>query len=199
MVWGKFIADFNTLGDEVKKYQIIYADPPWKYNSTVSPNQIGKYKSQKANNHYPTISFKDMQSLPISDIAEDNCALFLWVTFPLLEDCIKIISAWGFEYKTVAFNWVKLNKNDGKPYFGTGYYTKSNSEICLLGVKGRLKPISNYVSSIVIQEREEHSKKPSIIRDKIVELFGNIPRIELFARQKTEGWDVWGNEVESTI
>lgn len=108
------------------------------------------------------------------------------------------MEAWGFRYVTVAFNWFKANKS-GTPFFGVGYYTKSNSEIALLGIKGRMQPVSNYVSQVVISNREEHSKKPDVVREKIVELFGDVPRIELFARRATPGWDVWGNEVTSDI
>ena len=95
--------------------------------------------------------------------------------------------------------WIKTNKNNGKPFFGIGYYTKSNCEVCLIAVKGKPIKVSNSVSSVIISPRQEHSKKPDQIRDKIVELCGDVPRIELFARKKAEGWDVWGNEVESDI
>ena len=108
------------------------------------------------------------------------------------------MEAWGFRYITVAFNWFKANKS-GTPFFGIGYYTKSNSEIALLGIKGKMKPASNFVSQVVVSNREEHSKKPDIVREKIIELFGDVPRVELFARQKTAGWDVWGNEVKSDV
>jgi len=104
------------------------------------------------------------------------------------------MKAWGFEYKTVGFTWIKKNKNGGN-FFGVGWYTKSNAEVCLIGVKGKAPKISNSISSVVETVRERHSKKPDIIRDKIVEFCGDVPRIELFARQETEGWDVWGNEV----
>lgn len=136
--------------------------------------------------------------LPIANLAADNCALILWVTFPRLKEGIRVLEAWGFRYVTVAFNWFKTNKS-GTPFFGIGYYTKSNSEIALLGIKGKMKPVSNYVSQVVISPREEHSKKPDSVRDKIVELFGDVPRIELFARQETVGWDVWGNEVSCDV
>jgi len=182
-------------GDAMKKYSIIYADPPWQYNARNNPNTRF---SQGVHSHYPTMTTDEICSLPISDLADDNCALILWVTFPRLKDGIRVLESWGFRYVTVAFNWFKANKN-GTPFFGIGYYTKSNSEIALLGIKGRMKPISNYVSQVIISPREEHSKKPVIVRDKIVELFGDLPRIELFARQSTEGWDVWGNEVDSSI
>jgi len=178
-----------------KKYSIIYADPPWSYKSTSSPNQIGKYKSIKAKSHYPTMSFQSIYELPIESICEDNCYLFLWCTFPLLPHCIQTFEHWGFMYKTIGFNWIKTNKNNNKPFFGTGYYTKSNAEVCLLGIRGKMKPVSNSVSSVLLEPRTKHSAKPPITRDKIVQLCGDLPRIELFAREETVGWDTWGNEV----
>ena len=96
----------------------------------------------------------------------------------------------------LAFNRLKLNPKNEKPFFGVGYYTKSNTEVCLLGIKGRLKPVSNKVSQVIIAPRREHSRKPDEVRSKIVELFGDLPRIELFSRQKTPGWDVWGNDTQ---
>lgn len=180
----------------MKKYGIIYADPPWQYNARKNKNT--KFGGG-AMGHYPTMTQKQLELLPIRHIADNNCAIFLWTTFPKLTDALLLLNVWGFDYKTVAFNWVKTNKNNNKPFFGIGYYTKSNSEICLLGIKGKMKPISNKVSSIIISQREEHSKKPKEARNRIVQLFGDLPRIELFARQKTLGWDVWGNEVESDI
>ena len=177
------------------KYKIIYADPPWHYNARNNPKT--KF-SRGVHAHYPTMSVDKICSLPVAELADENCALILWVTFPRLKEGIRVLEAWGFRYVTVAFNWFKANKS-GKPFFGVGYYTKSNSEIALLGIKGRMQPVSNFVSQVVISNREEHSKKPDIVRDKIVELFGDVPRIELFARQKTPGWDVWGNEVNSDI
>jgi N6-adenosine-specific RNA methylase IME4 len=175
-----------------KKYNIIYADPAWKYNKRNNKNT--KFGGG-CNGHYKTLDKEQIYNLPVKDIADKNCYLFLWVTFPKLIEGITTFKQWGFEYKTIAFNWVKTNKTNNKPFFGIGYYTKSNSEICLLGTKGKVKPISNYVSSIVITPREEHSKKPDCIRTKIMQLCGDLPRIELFARQKAEGWDSWGNEL----
>lgn len=180
----------------MKKYNIIYADPPWKYNAR--NNKDTKFGGG-AMGYYSTMSTKDICQLPIKEISDDNCALFLWTTFPRLQDGLLVMKAWGFDYKTVAFNWVKTNKNNDKPFFGIGYYTKSNSEVCLLGIKGKMKPISNKVSSIIISPKEEHSKKPNETRERIVKLFGALPRIELFARQRWLGWDCWGNEVESDI
>lgn len=145
--------------------------------------------------HYNVMKTEEICKLPVQDIADDNCILFMWATFPNLPDALKVIDAWGFKYKTVGFNWVKTNKNNGKIFFGIGYYSKSNTEVCLLATKGKIKPVSNKVSSVIISSRREHSRKPDEVRDKIVELLCDLPRIELFARQKVDGWDCWGNEV----
>jgi site-specific DNA-methyltransferase (adenine-specific) len=141
----------------------------------------------------------EIKALPIPELADENCVLFMWCTFPYLEDQIKLFSHWGFKYRTLGFSWIKTNSKNGKPFFGVGYYAKSNAEVCLMGMKGQLKTASNSVSSCIIAPRREHSRKPDEARDGIVKLFGDLPRIELFARQKVEGWDSWGNEIESDI
>ena len=174
-----------------KKYSIIYCDPPWAYRN------MGNIQAT-AISHYMTMDNKDICSLPINDIADDNCILFLWATFPKIQEALDVIKAWGFEYKTVGFVWIKKNKGGGN-FFGVGWYTRSNAEVCLIGVKGKAPKQSNSISQIIETAREGHSKKPSIVRKKIIEFAGDLNRIELFARQKTEGWDVWGNEVESDI
>jgi N6-adenosine-specific RNA methylase IME4 len=173
----------------MKKYQVIYADPPWSYRDKRDkhPRLCGG-----ASVHYDTMSQDDLKSLPVADIADENCMLFMWATFPNLQEALDTMAAWGFKYKTLGFSWIKTNKKNGKPFFGIGYYTKSNCEVCLIGVKGKPIKQSDYVSSVVIAPREEHSKKPSIVRERIVELCGDIPRVELFARQKADGWDVMG-------
>jgi N6-adenosine-specific RNA methylase IME4 len=178
---------FNTN----KKYSIIYADPPWQYK--VWSN---KGKSRTAESHYPTMTKIEIQNLPIPKICENNSVLFLWVTYPCLEEGLELIKKWGFTYKTCGFSWVKLNKRNSKPFIGMGYYTRANNEICLLVVKGNsLKRVSRSVQQVILSKIEEHSKKPSEVRNRIVDLFGDIPRIELFARQTVDGWDCWGNEV----
>ncbi len=179
----------------MRKYNIIYADPPWYYNSRNNPST--KF-ARGVHGHYSVMKTDEICDLPIKEIVADDAALILWVTFPRLKDGLKVMEAWGFRYVTVAFNWFKTNKN-GNPFFGVGYYSKSNSEIALLGIKGKMKPASNCVSQVIVSQKEEHSKKPAIVRDKIVELFGEVSRVELFARQRADGWDVWGNEVESDI
>lgn len=181
---------FNTSN----KYSIIYADPPWQYNARKNTNtRFGG----GAMGHYSTMTMEEIKQLPIAHIADKNCALLMWCTFPYLNEQIKLFENWGFEYKTLAFSWTKTNKITGTPFFGIGYYFKSNCEVCLLGVKGKMKPISNKVSSCIISPKEEHSKKPKEARDRIVELFGDVPRIELFARQQVDGWDCWGNEART--
>lgn len=174
-----------------KKYNIIYADPPWKYNARNNKNT--KF-GDGAFGKYPLMTLEEIKQLPVNKISNDNCMLFLWVTFPRLKEGLEVMEAWGFDYKTLGFSWIKTNKNNDKPFFGIGYYTKSNCEVCLLGVKGKPIKVSDKISSVVISPREEHSKKPNEVRDKIVELCGDIPRIELFSRQEVDGWDCWGNE-----
>jgi len=174
-----------------KLYSIIYADPPWRYNARHNHNTRFKGGAMA---HYPTMPMKEILALPVESIADENCALFLWTTFPYIDKQLKVFAAWGFRYRTLGFSWIKTYKN-GKPFFGVGYYAKSNCEVCLLGVRGRMKPVSNFVSSVVISEKLRHSEKPAIVRDRIVELFGDVPRIELFARERCAGWDSWGNEV----
>ena len=174
-----------------KKYGIIYADPPWSFK-TYSEKGNGR----SAERHYPTMQKADIQSLPIKNISAKDSVLFLWVTAPCLIEGIELISAWGFTYKTVAFTWVKQNKKTDGIFTGMGYYTRSNAEYCLLATKGKvLERKSHSISSVVMSHIERHSKKPDEVRERIVGLFGGLPRIELFAREQADGWDCWGNEL----
>lgn len=194
----------NTPPLPNKKYNIIYADPPWKYNSRMAPGHGARRSS--AEDYYPTMSRDDLCGMreAIRDISADDCVLFMWVTFPKLFDAPYVLGSWGFDYKTVAFTWVKRNKIYNRDrankhggiddFMGQGRWTRQNAEICLLCTKGRPRRVSAKVRQIVYSPIEEHSKKPDIVRDKIVELCGDLPRIELFARQAAEGWDCWGNE-----
>jgi N6-adenosine-specific RNA methylase IME4 len=175
------------------KFSIIYADPPWKYNNRA--NHKTRFRGG-ACGHYPLMKMAEIAALPLGDLAADNSALFLWCTFPYLDEQIKLFKHWGFRYTTVAFTWVKTNPSNGQPFFGVGYYTKSNAEVCLLGIRGRMEPISNDVSSVIIAPRREHSRKPDCIRERIVELYGDIPRVELFARQSAPGWTIAGNGID---
>ena len=138
-------------------------------------------------------------ALPVRELAAPDCTLFLWVTFPVLNEVFDVIRAWGFTYKTVAFCWVKRNPKSPGWFFGMGNWTRANAEICLLATKGNPKRKAADVSQLIVAPREEHSKKPDETRDRIVRLMGDLPRVELFARQKAPGWDVWGNEVDSDL
>ena len=176
----------------MKKYQIIYADPPWAYNESGSGNRVVSSK-------YSTMQIEEIEKINISSICADNCILWLWVTFPRLQEGLRLIKSWGFEYKGLGFNWIKMNKKANTKFWGMGYYTRQNPEICLIGRRGKLKPLVRNVHSVFESRIETHSKKPNGIREKIVEICGDLPRIELFAREKTEGWDIWGNELKNDI
>ena len=174
-----------------RKFNILYADPPWKYER----NKV----QGAAENHYPTMSIEQLCALDVEKITDENCALFLWSTFPFLPEALRLIKAWGFTYKTTAFVWLKQNRKNKDWFFGLGFWTRGNAEICLLATKGKPKRKSAKVSQLIISPIDKHSKKPDIVREKIVELMGDLPRIELFARQTTPGWEVFGNEVKSSI
>ena len=176
---------------EAGKYGIVYADPPWRYDM--------KRGNGVAENHYPTMSIEEIADLPVKELADENCALFLWVTFPLLREIWKIIDAWGFTYKSVAFVWIKQNKKADSLFWGMGYWTRANAEICILATKGSPKRYSKRVHQVIVSHIEEHSKKPEEARRRIEQLMGDVPRIELFARRETPGWDVWGNEVACSL
>ena len=145
------------------------------------------------------MNIKDICNLPVDKIADKDCVLFMWMTFPTLVEGLKVLESWGFKYKTVAFVWIKQNKKAPSLFWGLGFWTRANAEICILATKGNPKRVSAKVHQVIISPVEEHSKKPDETRKRIVELLGDIPRIELFARQKVQGWDSCGNEVESDI
>lgn len=174
-----------------KKYNIIYADPPWQY---------ARSKVQgAAEKHYRTMSVDDICQLPIAEICCKDSILFMWATFPQLKEALQVIKAWGFNYKSVAFVWLKQNKSGIGWFYGLGFWTRGNAEICLLATRGHPKRKSAKVHQFIISPLRGHSQKPDEARDKIVELVGDLPRVELFAREKADGWDTWGNEVECDI
>ncbi|MCD8201978.1 MAG: DNA methyltransferase [Clostridia bacterium] len=175
-----------------KKYDIIYADPPWKYGDDLGG---GLVKNMTGWCPYPTMEPDEIKKLPVPRISASDCALLLWVTMPFLQDGLDVMRAWGFKYKTCAFCWVKLNPKSGTPFAGMGKWTMGNAELCLLGVKGHPHRIAKDVKQIVMSPRRKHSQKPHEVRERIVQLLGDRDRIELFARDVTDGWDVWGNEV----
>lgn len=189
-----------------KKYQILYADPPWSYRVWTAK---GGHKSASA--HYNTMSLDDICALNVANLADENCALFMWATYPNLREAFTVLDAWGFTFKTVAFTWVKLNKKAKTPFVGLGHWSRANAEICLLATRGKPKRVDKGVRQLILTEeddelclindvvfadRREHSRKPDETRDRIIQLMGDIPRIELFARQSVLGWDVIGNEID---
>lgn len=145
------------------------------------------------------MGIEELCALPVSEITEKDCVLFLWATFPQLKEALQLIKAWGFTYKTVAFVWLKTNKKALTWFYGLGFWTRGNAEICLLATKGHPKRQAKNIHQLIISPIEEHSKKPEEARKKIIALMGDIPRIELFARKESPGWDIWGNEVKSNI
>ena len=169
------------------KYQIIYADPPWKYLWGEGKTG-GNFAPEK---HYQTMSTDEICALNVRALRAPKCALFLWATMPALPDAFRVMEAWGFKYKTCAFSWIKT-RADGEPIRGMGSYTKSNVELCLLGMRSHIKAVDKTVPQIVMHPRLGHSVKPPLVRQRIVQLFGDLPRIELFARQQETGWDAAG-------
>lgn len=179
----------------MKKYQIIYADPAWRFSQGINPRKTFKNKvKEELNLHYNTMSDNEIINLNVNSLADNQCILFLWTTDAHLEVALKAINNWGFKYKTVAFVWNKKRKFMGK-------WTLKQCEICLLATKGTAHKLlkSFKVNSYIEVEKTKHSKKPDEIRSRIIEMFGDIPRIELFAREQKDGFDVWGNEVENSI
>jgi Transcriptional activator, adenine-specific DNA methyltransferase len=173
-----------------RRYALVYADPPWRYNSK-------HHGYGGAEDHYPTMALEDIKAIRVP--AADDCALFLWATMPLLRQAFEVIDAWGFKYKTTAFCWLKQTKSGVGLVTGLGSWTRSNAEVCLLATRGRPRPVSHRVHSVVLSPRRRHSQKPDEVRERIVELMGNVPRLEMFARVRTPGCDTWGNEVKNSV
>lgn len=173
-------------------YSIIYCDPPWDYAGREQHNNVKENKS--VINHYPTMKLEDLKKLNVQSICEKDCLLFMWSSSPHLPQAIQLMESWGFEYKTIAFVWDKQRVNPG-------YYTMSQCEICLVGKRGRIpsprgsKNIRQFLSEV----RGRHSAKPIEVRKRIELMFPTQKKVELFSREKVEGWDCWGNEVESNI
>ena len=179
-----------------KKYQIIYADPPWSYDDKLGTNsaKMGGYDK-----YYKGMSIEDICNLSVPEICEKDCILFLWATMPKLQEALNVIKAWGFTHKTTAFTWIKLNPKAGTIFKGIGRWVQGNAELVLLATKGKPHRITKDVPQVVMAKRGKHSVKPNKVKQEIVRLMGDIPRIELFAREREGGWDAWGNEVKSDI
>jgi N6-adenosine-specific RNA methylase IME4 len=177
---------------KTRKYGAIYADPPWHFR-----NWSAKGTGRNAVSHYDCMSFASLCALPVAELAAEDCALFLWATDPLLPRALELIQAWGFEYKTVGFYWVKLNasaKSESDYFTSLGYWTRANPEQCLLATRGKPSRRAKDVRRLVVDRRREHSRKPDQIRDRIERLLPG-PYLELFARETKTGWDCWGDQV----
>lgn len=175
------------------QYGVIVADPPWRFHKW-TPNQVG---SRSINNHYSTMALEDIKALPVQDYAAKDCALFLWTIDTCLDKAFEVITAWGFEYRTVAFCWAKLTKRSGAFHMGCGWWTRANQEICLLAVRGRPRPLARDVRRLVVSPRREHSRKPDRIYETDIPRLVAGPYLELFARCERAGWDTaFSDQVE---
>jgi len=182
----------DLLNFPKKRYDVIYADPPWRFKTW---SERGKGKS--AEKHYQCQDLNWIKSLPIQSISKEDCILFLWITFPFLDKASEVMESWGFKYKGLGFVWVKKNKVADSWFWGCGYWTRQNPEVCLIGTRGKPKRQDAGVHSVVDSRIGKHSEKPAEVRNRIERLMGeNVKRIELFARQKTPGWDVWGDDID---
>lgn len=182
---------FNTD----KKYRVIYADPPWKYGSKQLFREKG-IRFHALENWYDTMGISELKALNVKRLTTDDCALFMWSTDSHIPEAIELMKAWGFKYVTVAFTWIKVS-NKGNLVKNLSPWTLKSSELCLFGTKGRMRQYKqcHTVEQVFTAERTTHSKKPDCVYGFIEKLFGDVPRLELFARQEYPGGDCWGNEV----
>jgi N6-adenosine-specific RNA methylase IME4 len=181
-----------TRFSKLRKYGVIYADPPWSFR-----NWSAKGTGRNAISHYDCLDPAALAALPVADLAADDCVLFLWATDPLLPRALDLIRAWDFEYKTVGFYWVKLNsapKHDADYFTGLGYWTRANPEQCLLATRGKPPRKAKNVRRLVAEKRREHSRKPDCVRERIEKLVDG-PYLELFARETKPGWECWGDQI----
>jgi N6-adenosine-specific RNA methylase IME4 len=183
------------------KYGAIYADPPWQFQAWAGARLSGDRRPCAATKpHYQTMTMEEIAAMPVSAVAADNALLLMWISWPILKRALSIIEAWGFEYKTCGFCWVKasarkvdLFSDEIEPRMNLGYWTRSNSEVCLLATRGKPKRKSGAVRQAIIEPAREHSRKPDGIHERIERLVAG-PYLELFARQERPGWTSFGNE-----
>lgn len=178
-------------------FKAIYADPAWRFACW-----SGKGAARSADNHYDTMSLDEICALPVADVAADDCVLFMWACWPLLPEALRVIEAWGFTYKTCGFDWMKASirqpdmfREDADVQVGMGYWTRANSEPCLLATRGKPKRKNADVRMGIIEPRREHSRKPDCVPSRIERLVDG-PYLELFARTQRPGWTVWGNQTD---
>lgn len=178
-----------------KKYNIIYADPPWQFEN----KRTGGSMTSSAASQYTVTSTVDLMCMDVESLAADDCVLIMWYVGSMPKDAILLAEAWGFEVKNInGFVWNKKTKK-GLQHFGMGYYTRAGSESALIATKGSPKVINRAVRSVIKHQVLKHSVKPDIFRQTIVEMFGDLPRLEMFARRSSPGWDLFGNEAPDSI
>ena len=170
-------------------FSVVYADPPWQYKD--------RNCNGSAERHYQTMPLEKIKTLPVVTLAASDAVLFLWATWPLLREALEVIGAWGFTYKTIGFNWIKRNRSDCGFFFGLGRWTRGNAEPCLLATRGKPRRVNNAVSQLIFEPVGRHSAKPPAVRERIVDLLGDVSRVELFARERVKGWEAWGDEVNA--
>jgi N6-adenosine-specific RNA methylase IME4 len=184
-------------------YCALLIDPPWVFNNLWGgrTRKIGNnYPSRAIERHYDLMEDDELMALPVAELAAENCVLFMWTCWPVLQRSLKVLEAWGFTYKTCAFSWMKadpyrLFADDKTPFAGMGYWTRANTEPCLLATRGKPKRLNADVRQGIIAPRREHSRKPEGIHARIERLVAG-PYCELFSRQRRENWDSWGNELD---
>jgi N6-adenosine-specific RNA methylase IME4 len=183
-------------------FRAILADPPWQFNSLWGgrPKKTDAgYASRAVDAHYDTLTIDQIAALPVAALAAEDCVLFMWTCWPVLQKSFAVLEAWGFTYKTCAFSWMKadpwrLFADDKTPFAGMGYWTRANTEPCLLATRGKPKRRAKDVRQGIIAPRREHSRKPDCVHERIQRLVDG-PYLELFARAERPGWTTWGNEV----
>jgi N6-adenosine-specific RNA methylase IME4 len=189
----------DSVGTE-GKYRLAYLDPPWRFKN-FSMAELAKrgekWARRNGRSPYPVMTTEDIGKLPVPEMMTSHSALVMWATSPKMEDAFWLINHWGYEFKTILFTWVKLNPSGAGWHFGLGYHSRQNAEYVLYASRGQgVKRVNNKVFSLVVYPRGEHSAKPPAVMDRLERLYGDIPRVELFARTTRPGWDYWGNEVE---
>lgn len=191
-MWGKHVVGIKEENFNGEKFNLIYADPPWQYKNKKTGGSMKSGASQK----YDTMTIEDLMKMDVGSIAADNCLLAMWHVAPMPQEALDLVKAWGFTIKTTkGFTWHKLTTKNGLSNFGMGHYTRANTEDCLFAIKGKFKRASASVRQFVEAKIGEHSAKPDEVRDRLVQLVGDVKRVELFARNKCVGWQSWGNEL----
>ena len=198
--WNHTSSGISVPVQDAGGYRLIYADPEWSYGDSGTRGGV--------DHHYKTLTVDELCDLGVGALAAPDAALFMWATWPTLPDALRVITAWGFTYKTLAFAWVKLNKKAPSDFVGLGHWSRANTEPCLLATRGKIKREAKDVRQVILDEGHDtlfapvgrHSAKPPEARARIERLMGPTEaKIELFARERVPGWDAWGNEITSDV